>query len=327
MVKLALRLPPYPSDVWTLAVQLGIEHVATQLPRTRPDSDVSTDKKSLLWMTQRFAEFGFTLDVVERSRGLPMDGIKLGLPSRDREIDNIALLIQNMGALGISIFCYDWMAAFSWVRTSSTTPTRGGALTRSFDNSLLYDAPPTEMGEVSEERLWDTLAYFLEKILPVAEESGVRLAIHPDDPPVSPIRGIGRIITSVEALDRVIDLNPSPNNGITHCQAAISITGADIPKSIEHFSRRERLFYAHFRNVEGNAQLFTETFHDEGNIDMVDAMQAYIDVGFDGLMRPDSAPMMYGDPNDSPGYASLGRIYAVGYMRGLLEALSKRQKS
>jgi mannonate dehydratase len=183
-------------------------------------------------------------------------------------------------------------------------------------------APLTSAGFVADELLWDTLAYFLERVVPVAERAGVKLALHPDDPPISPIRGVARIIRSVEAVDRAITLVPSAYNGITFCQGCFAEMGADIPAAIHHFGHQGKLFFAHFRDVRGTVERFQETFHDDGQTSMYDAMRAYLAIDFDGPMRPDHVPTMEGDPNDPPGYTNRGRLFALGYMKGLIEAAS-----
>jgi len=160
------------------------------------------------------------------------------LPGRDEEIEHLGEMLTNMGAVGIGIWRYNFMAVFGWLRTSTTTPGRGGALVTSYDHTLMREAPLTEFGTVSEERLWDNFAYFLQRVVPVAERARVKLALHPDDPPISPIRGIARIITSVDALKRAIELVPSEWNGLTFCQGAIATMGADISAAIRFFGEQ-----------------------------------------------------------------------------------------
>jgi mannonate dehydratase len=121
------------------------------------------------------------------------------------------------------------------MRTSTTTPSRGGALVTGYDHALMQNAPLTEYGEVSEAHLWENLEYFLKRVIPVAEKANVRLAMHPDDPPLSPIRGLGRIMRSVENFQRLIDLVPSPVNGITLCQGNFTLMTDDLPAVIRHF--------------------------------------------------------------------------------------------
>ena len=182
-------------------------------------------------------------------------------------------------------------------------------------------APLTEHGIVSEDRLWDSLAYFLERVVPVAEEANVKLAMHPDDPPLSPIRGISRIMSSVEDFDRLMDLVPSPANGIALCQGNFTLMTDDLPGVIRHFGSQGKIHFVHFRDVRGTPERFVETFHDEGQTDMLACMRAYRDVSCEGVCRPDHVPTMEGDSNDRPMYSSIGRLFAIGYLKGLREAV------
>ncbi len=165
----------------------------------------------------------------------------------------------------------------------------------------------------------------MERIVPVAEEHGVKLALHPDDPPISPIRGVGRILTSPEAMLRAIDLVPSPANGITMCQGTFATMGAVVPAEIRRFAARGVLHFVHFRDVRGTPDKFVETFHDDGKTDMYEAMRTYAEVGFDGPVRPDHVPTMAGEDNALPGYQTLGRLFALGYIKGLAEAAAKER--
>jgi mannonate dehydratase len=209
---------------------------------------------------------------------------------------------------------------FNWMRTSTTLPGRGGALVTGFDIDLLRDQPLTEYGVVTEEQLWENLEYFLKAVVPIAERAGVQLAMHPDDPPLSPIRGLGRIMRSLENYQRLLDLVPSPVNGIALCQGNFTLMTDDLPAAIRHFGRQGKIFFAHFRDVRGTPEKFVETFHDEGKTDMFACMQAYRDVGYEGVLRPDHVPTMEGDSNDNPAYSSIGRLFAIGYIKGLREA-------
>jgi len=160
-------------------------------------------------------------------------------------------------------------------------------------------------------------------VVPVAEEAGVKLALHPDDPPISPIQGVGRILTSPDAMLRAIDLVPSPNNGVTFCQGSFATMNADIPAEIARFAARDALHFVHFRDVVGTPERFQEAFHDDGQTDMWAAMRAYKEAGFSGPMRPDHVPTMAGERNGEPGYDLLGRLFAIGYIKGLAEGVEK----
>jgi mannonate dehydratase len=337
-MKIAEMLPPIPGPLFRLVKQCGVDYAvgaSRYLGRmdrrgdSGPDAAaaaaVAGEKGSPPWsfaalqrVKQIYDEAGFKVDVIEWRP--PLGRAKLGLPGRDEEIDTVCELVRNMGKLGIGVWCYEWMV-LGVLRTSSTIPGRGGALVTGYDNAQLKDLPLTKHGVVKDEQLWASLEYFLKRVLPVAEKAGVKLALHPDDPPLSPIRGVARIIRSVDAYQRAVDLVPSPANGICLCQGNFTLMTNDLPAVIRNFGKQKKIFFVHFRDVRGTPEKYVETFHDEGKTDMLECMRAYRDIGFDGVCRPDHVPTMEGDSNQKPGYSSVGRLYAIGYIRGLQEAV------
>ena len=322
MMQLAEFFTSQPDRLWALAKQMGIDYAVGPLPwETRGEQP--WDLMPLIRMKQRYADHGLELTVIESMP--PSNRIKLGLPGREEEIETMQKLIVNMGAAGIPVLCYNFMAQMGWFRTSTTTRTRGGALVSSYDHSLMAGAPLTEAGVVGETQLWENLHAFLEQIVPVAEQAGVRLALHPDDPPISPIRGVSRILRDADSLERAINLVPSANSGITLCQGTLATAGESVPAVIRRFASTEKLFFVHFRDVRGTADKFAETFHDDGMTDMYEAMKTYVEVGYAGPARPDHVPTMEGEDNANPGYELLGRLFGVGYIKGLMEAAGKER--
>ena len=278
--------------------------------------------EALTAVKEAYATRGMQWKVLEGTP--PLDKAKLGIAGRDEEIENFITLMRNMARINVNIICYNWMPVINWARTDFERKGRGDALVTAFDYEAIKNLPLTEHGEVSHDTMWKYLEYFLKAVVPEAEKSGIKLALHPDDPPVSAIRGISRIMTSADAFKRLIDLVPSPNNGLTLCQGTFATMGEDIPGVIKYFGKRKKIFFVHFRDIRGDRSNFEETFHDEGKTDMYGAMKTYFEVGFKGPMRPDHVPTVAGDSNEHPGYSEYGTLFAIGYIKGLIEAAHRR---
>ncbi len=316
MLDIAEYIMPTPSPLWKLAKQAGVDFAVGGLPADLKPDEKLCDLAPLTRMQAAYQEGGFKLAVIEARP--PLNKTKRGLPGRDEEIAIVCTLLENMGKLGIPVWCYEWMTDFNWLRTNMSTPSRGGSVVTSFN---LTDVPEdlTSNPPIAEEALWLNLDYFLKKVLPVAEKAGVKLSMHPDDPPLSPIRGVGRIMRSVSNYQRLMELANSPMNTITLCQGNFTLMTDDLPSVIRKLGKK--ISFVHFRDVRGVPSQFHETWHDDGQTDMLACMKAYRDIGFDGVLRPDHVPTVEGDSNAHAGYSSFGRLYAIGYIRGLRQAV------
>ena len=324
-IKFAFMMGPTSPKV-PFARQMGVLHSVSgveRLPNVKawePDAIKNTKE---IWAKQ-----GIKWTVVEGPPSLGSQ-TKLALAGRDEEISNFITFMKNLKQYGdVDVICYNWMPVISWARTQMDRPGRGGALMTAFDYEEIKNKPLTEYGEVSKESLWKNLEYFLKAVVPEAEKIGMNLSLHPDDPQVHSIQGISRIMNSVENFDRMLDIYPSKYSGLTMCQGNFSLMGVDIPALIRRWGKRDVINFVHFRNVQDLSGVvpslkFTETFHDEGQIDMYEAMKAYYEIGFTGPLRPDHVPTMHGETNERPGYMTLGNLYATGYIRGLMESVTK----
>jgi mannonate dehydratase len=324
-IKFAFLMGPTSPKV-PFARQMGVLHAVSGVERI-PDSK-PWDPKAITATKEIWEKEGIKWTVVE---GPPSLGTqtKLGLSGRDEEISNFITFMKNLKQYGdVDVICYNWMPVISWARTQTDRPGRGGALMTAFDYEVMKSKPLTEYGVISKETLWKNLEYFLKAVVPEAEKIGMNLSLHPDDPQVDSIQGISRIMNNVENFDRMLDIYPSKYNGITMCQGNFSLMGADIPTLVRRWGKRGIINFVHFRSVQDLSGVipsvkFTECFHDEGQIDMYEAMKAYYDIGFEGPLRPDHVPTMHGETNERPGYMTLGNLFATGYIRGLAESVAK----
>lgn len=313
-MRIAEYLRPSELDARRLFRQIGVEAAVLRLPEA--DEDVTTlDVARMERLLTEFADDGLPVKIIEPVAPR-FENVKLGRPGRDQEIEQVIRLIETMGRHEVSVLCYNFMAAFGWLRNDMEHRSRGGARVTAYDNATEQAKGPHPLGPVTEDELWQNLAYFLDAVLPAAEEHGVDLALHPDDPPVSPIRGVSRILTSVAAMQRVLTLSDSPRHKLTFCQGTITTMGEDIPAAIRLLAPRTA--FVHFRDVDGSPEHFIETFHDQGQTDKQAAMSAWLDAGYTGYVRTDHVPTLHGESNAHPGYGVLGRLHAVGYLQGLM---------
>ncbi len=321
-MRLATVLNPESDINLRLASQTGATDLVIRYPGRGLDALESAK--------QRIEPYGLKVCAIEGY--LPIENIILGNQAREAEIEEMIELVRNMAAANIPVLCYNFMAGTDWVRTSLDTQDRGGALVTAFDlghvdaavsleNVDDRDASTTsiQVDAITADQLWDNLEYFLKRVVPVAEEYDIALAMHPDDPPLDELLGRARIMNRIESFERLVSLVPSPSNGICFCQGTFAEIGVDIPETIRRLGPHIR--YVHFRDIRGTRENFVETFHDNGKTDMPEAFRAYREVGFDGPIRPDHVPQLVGEEDGEPGYTMLGRLYAYGYIRGLMQAI------
>jgi len=303
-------------DKLVFAKQLGVEDIIVHVP---VDPSLARgpgyyELLPLIRLRTKIESYGLRLVAIENIPSKWYMKVMLGQEGRDEQIENFCKTLENMGKARIPILGYNFSPTGVW-RTCTDMPWRGARVT-SFDYELVKDAP-AELGKLNDKQMWDNFTYFLKKVVPVAEEAGVKLALHPDDPPVPSLAGIARIFRNVEAFKRLIDLVPSDFNGIEFCQGTFSEMGIDVIKAIRYFGSRRKIFYVHFRDVRGNPYKFHETFVDDGQTDMLKAMLAYREVGYDGVFIDDHVPR---SPDDTP-WCHRGRAYACGYIKALIETV------
>lgn len=269
---------------------------------------------------QRCRQFGLQIAAITVPIAWQMRPM-LGAPGRDEDIERIVRSIRAAGRAGIPVFQYRWSPDFYWGPEMGYTRVegRGGARYTAFDFDLVKDKPPFEnLGPISYEELWERLVYFLKAVVPAAEQAGVKLALHPKDPPQPVVRGIARLLTNLEQIERFLDLFASPVHGFTLCQGTVAEMGVDVIEAIRRLGGRGRIHHVHFRNVRGRVPLYVETFIDEGDIDMLAAMRAYKAVGYTGAIVSDHTLQLTGD---LPG-GKMGRSFSHGYIRALIQAVN-----
>ncbi len=220
-----------------------------------------------------------------------------------------------MESLDISTICFNFMAHIGWLRTSSDIPERGGARVTGFD---MNDFSPTD-AHITQDELWANYEYFIRAVIPHAEKHGIKLALHPDDPPVKALGSVERIMISYKNIEHAVrGIVQSDSLGVTMCQANFYIMGEDLFKVIP--ALKDKIFMIHFRNTVGSIERFRETFRDNGSLEMAKLMKLYTDCGINVPIRVDHVPTLSGETQAYAGYDSLGRLFAIGYLKGILEA-------
>jgi mannonate dehydratase len=272
----------------------------------------------LVKLRLRVEQFGMKLSALENVPTNFYDHIMLNGPRRDEQIENMIFTVRNMARAGIPIFGYNWMPSHVW--RTPPKQIRGGALATAYDHALGSKYPLTHGREYSEEEMWENLEYWIKIITPVAEEEGIRLGIHPCDPPVDKLGGIPQLLRSFESYKRLIEIYPSDSNGIEFCQGTFSEMKDDIYEMIDYFVSRKKILYVHFRNVSSKVPNFYEEFVNTGYVDMYKAMKIYHKHNFDGFFIDDHVPHTHGD---TP-WGHRGRAFANGYIQAMIEAVQKQ---
>ena len=273
--------------------------------------------QDLVKLRLRVEQFGMKLSALENVPTSFYDHIMLNGPRRDEQIENMIFTVRNMARAGIPIFGYNWMPSHVW--RTPPAQIRGGALATAYDHALGSKYPLTHTREYSEEEMWQNLEYWIKIITPVAEEEGIRLGIHPCDPPVDKLGGIPQLLRSFESYKRLIEIYPSDSNGIEFCQGTFSEMKDDIYEMIDYFAARKKILYVHFRNVSSKVPNFYEEFVNTGYVDMYKAMKIYHKHNFDGFFIDDHVPHTHGD---TP-WGHRGRAFANGYIQAMIEAVQK----
>jgi mannonate dehydratase len=246
---------------------------------------------------------------------------RLGQEGRDKEIDNVCKTIRAAGEEGVPMLEWRFWPDFFWDERVGyyNVEGRGGARLKAFDHGRVKDAPPfPEIGTVDEKAMWERFLYFARPIVAAAEKANVRLTMHPNDPPVPVMRGVARIFHHPDGLRRFLTEVPSKHSGITFCMGTIAEMGVNVLEEIRHFGKQGKIFLVHFRAVRGKVPKYTEVFVDEGDLDMLEAMKTYREVGYPGPFVSDHTPRVEGD---TP-WGHRGRTFSLGYMRALIQAVS-----
>jgi len=316
-------------DILKVMAAFGVNHICAVPPSLEGEEQWSVD--ALTKKREHIESFGIKADALRLihpsyiSPKSEIEHIMMGKsPERDREIDGICEKIRSGARAGYPMLTYN-LTMLGVVRTSST-PGRGGAPYATFHYQETTDRDqPTEAGQVSAEESWERIAYFIDRMMPVAEEYKVRLACHPEDPAMPEpqgYRGVHRVLSTVDGLKRFIDQSPSPSHGLNFCQGTVSESlknpREEIHDAIRYFGLRGKIFNVHFRNIKGGFLNFQETFPDNGDVDFLRAIRTYKEVGYDGMLMPDHVPKIDGDDGGKQAFA-----YCFGYIQALLQMVNE----
>jgi mannonate dehydratase len=331
LVNIALDCPSTFTDEDLLfGKQLGVEYVVVA------GHDLGGpgywEYVDLLRMKRRIEAQGLQLVAIENVPLKFWDQVLMGAPGRDEQIANYCKLVRNVGEAGIPILGYhfspvidDLVNVWGHWRVGKSGGGRGGAGLTSFDYDLVKHCEDAPGDQPSAEEVWDRILYFLQRVVPVAEDAGVKLAAHPNDPPANVLRGATRVLNSVDGLKRLLDIYPSEASGLDFCQGTITETGADVLEAIRYFGSRGKIFYGHLRNVRNLPGMkpgypkYDETFIDDGDVDIFKALKAYKEAGFTGVLRPDHVPTIAGDSQ----WGHRSRAFAIGYIRALMKVVNE----
>jgi mannonate dehydratase len=315
-------------EILKVMAAFGVNHICSSLPSRKLDESWSVE--GLTKLRERVESHGIKLDIVPLPLSSAyitqseMPNIMLGRsPEREREIDDICQMIRNASRAGIPALKYN-MSILGVVRTESTRGRGGAGYSTFVYEKAKQDPPLTEAGSVSPEAAWERITYFVKRVIPVAEEYKVKMACHPHDPGMprdKGFRGVHRVLGNVEGLKRFIELVPSPYHGLNFCQGSVSEMlenpAQEIFDVIRYFGTRRKIFNVHFRNIRGRFLNFQETFPDDGDVNMIQAIRVYKEVGYDGMLMPDHVPRIEGDQGGRQAFA-----HAFGYIQALLQMVS-----
>jgi mannonate dehydratase len=305
---------------------MGVNHICSGLPSAKMDEHWTVE--GLTALREQVQSYGIALDCVP----LPLSSREISKaeypeillakdPERDRALDDLCQMIRNAGAAKIPMVKYN--LTFLGVVRTAPVKSRGGATSGAFDSTRWSAEPPTEAGTISEEIYWDRITYFLKRVVPVAEEAKVKIALHPQDPGFpagTSYRGVHAVLSSVQGLQRFVGIQPSAYHGLNFCQGTITEMlekpREEIHDVIRWFGSRGKIFNVHFRNIRGGLLKFHETFPDDGDVNMPEALRTYREAGYEGMVMPDHVPVIEGDLDHYKAYS-----FCFGYIQALLQVL------